>query len=174
MCQLMGELTIQILATVIGGLVLAFLFFVSREWIFPYPQFCGAWTSELTTHSSSYRPYDNMKVTYIVLLAQEGAHLSGTGEKVEDQTAEGTHRYVGRHRVRIEISGYVTKRYLGTDEVTFHVTEFGKQRTSSTVHMLKPKSHDRLSGRFISTIADSTGEVHWVRGSREFKFAKTK
>lgn len=169
MCQFLFDLTAQVLATVIGGLLLTLLFFLARDKLFPLPSLSGLWTCEATTERTAYKPYEGMVLWYAVLLVQEGNRVSGSGEKIREASVQGKREYVGKSRTHIDISGYVTKRYLAPDEIVIHVRESGELRPSSSVHTLEIKRDGTMIGAFVSTIADSIGTVNWKRGNPDFE-----
>ena len=165
------EFWIQIASTIIGGIILTFLFFYLKEFVFTLPIMNGLWTFEATTMSTSYNPYKQMKVTYLVLLIQEGNSLSGTGEKIKEIAGGKEHEYPAEKRIHIEIKGQITKHYLTKDQIIFHITESGLKRKSSTVHSTSLMNKDRLEGAFVSTIATSIGDVIWSKGNKEYHFS---
>src|SRR5271169_852459 len=93
--NIMTDLLIQIASTVIGGIILALIFFLVKDRLFGLPGLSGLWTFQVTTETTSYNPFKNMSLTYLVLLIQEGNHLSGTGEKIKEVMATGTREFVG-------------------------------------------------------------------------------
>ncbi len=156
-------------STVIGGVLLALIFFLAKEFVFPFPNLSGLWNFVEHTAKTSYRPYENMKMTYHALLGQEGPVVYGSGEKVYSASDNKNEEYTGAARVRIEIRGYLTKRYFRPSILEIYYLEKGKLRESSTIHNLRIRSKKELRGAFTSTIADSTGTVVWARGPRESK-----
>jgi len=107
-------------ATVIGGLILAVFFFVLREYIFKIQDINGLWIFETCTNETTYNPYKNLKLTYLVLLWQEGNLIRGTGEKVQENVNGEIRTYTGKYRSAIDLSGYLTKNYLRKDTVVIH------------------------------------------------------
>ena len=168
------EILVQVIATIIGGIFLAILFFIYKEKINRLPSLSGLWTFKISVESSSYNPYKEMSVSYIVLLIQEGNHMSGTGEKIKDVMSGKTTEYVGKERVNIEISGYIMQRFFSADECIVHIKETGKLRDSSTLHQLKIMNDSSIDGVFVSTIANSMGRVTWKRGNDNYSFSQEK
>jgi len=138
--------------------------------IFRLPGLNGLWTFEIETKATTYNPYKEMKLTYLVLLWQEGASIYGSGEKVQEDVNGAVRTYTGQYRSRIEIRGYLTKKYLGCSEVAIHYREVGERRESSTMHTLRIKSDGEMSGEYASTIANSSGSATWRRGPDGFQF----
>lgn len=163
---------IQVASTIVGGIFLTFLFFLAKEKIFSLPALNGLWTLELTTLSSSYNPYIQMKLTFLLLLTQEDNSIFGTGEKIREVTQESEKHYEGKNRIQIEIKGYITKRYFSRDEIVIRVEEAGEVRKSSSVYSLKVISKNKLSGTFVSTIANSSGNVLCTRGNSHYNFSR--
>ncbi len=161
-----GSFWSDVVATIVGGSVLAFLFFLLREKVFRFEDLDGSWVYEQKTITSAYNPYKGMTVRFIVLLARDGNRLYGSAEKVCDISADKKEReYVGEHRARAEISGHIEKRYFSRDRISIHITEEGERRTSSTFQVLECISQNHLEGRFSSTIANQIGVVKWTRRS---------
>jgi hypothetical protein len=159
------DLLISAGGTVIGGVLLAPLFFFVREFVVPLPALSGCWTFETETESTSYNPYKGMKLTYRVMVWQEGCVICGSAEKVAE-TAQGvTRTYTGKYRPRADVRGYLTKRYLGKSSVVLHFKEQGEIRESSAVQTLQISNNNNLEGQYASTAADSSGRVKWARGS---------
>ena len=60
------------LSTVLGGVVLAILFFWSREKWFSLPSISGRWHLEMRTVETAYNPYKGMVLRYVAMLWREG------------------------------------------------------------------------------------------------------
>jgi hypothetical protein len=156
----------DVVATLFGGAILAFLFFLLREKVFPFMELDGSWIYEQTTKTSEYNPYVDMTVRFLVLLARDGNRIYGSAEKVFEQTRDGKEReYIGRNRTRAEITGHIEKRYFSNDRISIHIVENGESRQSSTFHILECKADGQLEGRFTSTISNQIGTVKWTRRS---------
>jgi len=112
-----------------------------------------------------------MKLTYIILLAQQGDTFYGTGEKVKEVTLQSERMYEGKNRTQITVNGHITKRYFGKDSVIFHVEEAGQQRKSSAVYSFTISNSDSLIGSFISTVAASEGTAKCQRGNSKYYFS---
>ena len=63
---------INVVSTVIGGLVLALFFFLMKEKFCPLPNVVGRWYFEMQTESTSYRLYEGMTLSYVAVLWREG------------------------------------------------------------------------------------------------------
>ena len=111
--------------SVLSGVVLAILFFASKEIWAPLPSVAGRWTVEMHTTKTDYRPYQDMIVKYVAILWREGANIKGTIEKVAEIIATDTTTYVGDQRTRGEIEGHIHKLYLSKDRLALHIIEEG-------------------------------------------------
>jgi hypothetical protein len=158
-------IVIGVLATVIGGLLLALIFFLLSDFIFRLPALSGPWSFESETRSTTYNPYKGLKLTYLVLVWQEGHAIYGSGEKVRENVDGAIRTYTGAQRSSIEIRGYLTKRYFGKSEVVLHFHEDGEKRHSSTMQALKILDSTTMEGTYVSTVANSSGAVRWLRGA---------
>ena len=150
-------------STVSGGVLLAILFFLSREKWFPLPKITGKWQVEIRIHNTAYKPYEGMVLRFIAMIWREGAVIKGTSEKVYENSSTGERKYVGENRTRSKIEGYIDKRYFSKDRVSLHIIEVGENRESTNFHDLVVQKNDRMSGIFHTTAADSEGEVTWQR-----------
>lgn len=156
----------DVIATIVGGGILTFLFFLFREKVFGFDDLDGSWIYEQTTCTSEYNPYKGLKVRFLALLSRNGNLIYGSAEKVYEITADGKEReYVGKYRTRAKISGHIEKKYFAPDRISIHIVEEGEQRTSSTTHILECKKSTNLEGRFTSTISNQIGTVTWERRS---------
>ena len=158
------ELAIAVGGTVIGGVLLALIFFLSNDFLFRLPALSGLWTFQSETCLTSYNPYKGMKLTYLVLLWQEGHAIYGSGEKVREDVKGAIRNYTGEHRSRIEIRGYATKRYFKKSEVVLHFKEHAEKRESSTMHTLRICGNATMEGEYATTVANSSGKARWTRG----------
>ena len=157
----------KVLATVMGGVGLSLLFFVFSDFIYTTPNLSGRWYFVNEIESTSYPKFKNLKVYYTVLLMQEGDKIYGTGEKIKDELNGVTSKYNGKERIQIQISGYLRNNFLLKDTLNIHYIEAGTLRSSSTLHNLVRFGDEAMGGRFVSTIADSEGQVTWTRTESE-------
>ena len=72
----------NVISTVIGGILLALIFFFLREKMFAFAELDGSWVFDQTTESSEYNPYVGMTVRFLVLLGRDGNRIYGSAEKV--------------------------------------------------------------------------------------------
>jgi hypothetical protein len=163
-------LRISIGGTVFGGILLGLVFFLLREFVFPLPAISGCWTFETETQVTSYDPFKGMMLTFLVMMWQEGPTVFGSGEKVKESKEGVTRTYTGQDRTRIEIRGYITKRYGRRSTMVLHFHEAGEKRRSSSIQTLRVSNERTLEGQYASTAANSSGKVRWMRGSDSFSF----
>ncbi len=153
----------SIIATVVGGVTLALLFFWARERLFPIPDVTGRWYLEMQTVNTSYNPYKGMILRYVVMLWREGNRIQGTVEKIYENSSNGEREFVGENRTRGVLEGYLEKNYLIKDRLFIHVIEDGHGRESTNVHDLIIRSDREMDGAFNSMVANQDGESTWQR-----------
>lgn len=169
--NIVNDLLIQIASTIVGGILLAFIFFLVRDRFYQLPTLSGLWTFHAKTENTSYNPYKDMSLYYIVILTQEGNRLVGTGEKIKEMSSKGVREYEGKNRSRIQITGFITQRFFSADECIIHITEINELRESSTIHIMKILNSQSMNGTFISTIAAQTGSTSWTKGNSNYTFS---
>lgn len=156
----------DILATVIGGIGLALLFFFFKEKVFLLPSIEGTWRLVQYTEYTQYSDYVNMELEYRVLLRTEGNKVYGTLEKVREKSKKKDGPFDGEQRARGMIEGYIEQNIFGKDRLQLHVYEQNYKRPSSTLHTLvifKDNNDFSMSGSFSSTVANQTGKCTWQR-----------
>lgn len=134
--------------------------------MFPNPSNYGNMAPNPVHRLTQYKPYYNMELEYRVLLRIEGSKVFGTLEKVREKSSTGERTYVGEHRSRGLIEGFVEKNIFGKDRLQLHVYERNHKRQSSTLHVLTIINENddwKLIGEFSSTIANQTGSSSWER-----------
>lgn len=152
------------LSTIIGGCILTLLFFLLREKCFPLPNVNGMWHLKNITVNSAYNPYKGMTLGYTAILWCEGRKISGSIEKVYENSSTGEHHYNGSNRCRGIIDGCIEKHYFSKDKITLHVVENGFGRESTyTYEMTVHKRTCTLEGNFASMVADQDGYTTWSR-----------
>jgi hypothetical protein len=153
------------IATILGGAVLTFLFFLFKEKLFPLPRIAGRWYFETQTQQTAYKPFAGMVLTYVAMIWQEGAVIRGTVEKIHEKSSTGDRGYVGKDRTRSTVEGYIEKFYLSKDRIRIHMVEEGFGRESTVMFDLVSANTSEMSGVFQSMAADQTGAVKWQRNS---------
>ncbi|MGI1987043.1 hypothetical protein [Shewanella glacialipiscicola] len=154
-----GSFWADIIATIVGGIGLTFLFFLAREKFFPIPAITGRWYLEMVTVNTAYNPYKNMVLRYVIVIFREGNYLKGSAEKIYEKSSNGEREFNGKNRTRSVIEGYVEKKYLGKDRVYLHAVEAGHGRESTNFYNLLVKSETEMIGAFNSMVANQDGKV---------------
>ena len=163
-CQTLASFAFSVGSTIVGGVVLAILFFFARERCFSLPRLTGRWYVEMRTVKTVYNPYKDMVLRYDAFLWREGSNIKGTIEKVYENSSKGKQAYIGQERTRGEIEGYIDKRYFfSKDQISLHIVEDGHRRQSTHFHDLVVERSGDMTGTFSSMVADSEGEVTWQR-----------
>jgi hypothetical protein len=152
----------NVLATVVGGCILTFLFFLIREKCFPLPDVNGMWYIKNITKKSAYTPYKGMTLGYTAILWCDGHRISGTSEKTYECSLNGERNFIGTNRCRGVVDGFIQKNYFSNDKIVLHVVEdgFGRESTYSyelTVH----EKTKKLEGTFSTMVADQDGSSTW-------------
>lgn len=153
----------DILATVVGGALLAMLFFFLKEQAFPLPDLSGKWHFELKIAQTEYGPYQGMVVRYLAFLWREGSAIHGSVEKVQEISSAGEVSYVGSNRTRGNVTGWIEKNYTAPDRIVLHIVEEGHKRESSHLHELATLAAGTMTGTFVWTAAEGSGAVSWRR-----------
>lgn len=151
------------LATIIGGGILALLFFWLKEKFFPLPKVNGRWYFEIRTVTTEYNPYKGMVLRYVAMLWREGNHIEGTVEKIYENSSTGERKYEGKNRTRGIANGFIEKNYFSKDCVVLHVVEGGHVRESTNFYDLIVESDNKMEGKFSSMVANQEGDVKWQR-----------
>ncbi|MCE1241837.1 hypothetical protein [Oryzomicrobium sp.] len=153
----------SLLATLIGGGILALLLFWLKENVFPLPNIAGRWYFQVRTVNTTYNPYKGMVLGYVAILLRVGNRIEGTVEKVYENSSTGERYYEEKNRTRAVIKGFVEKRYFSKDFVSLHVVENGFGRESTHFYELVARSDEEMAGSFTSMVANQDGEVKWQR-----------
>ncbi len=159
-----NDVIISIIGTVLGGLLLSFIYFLLYEFLYRIPDFNGKWEFIEMTKNSTYNPYKDMEVKYLAILWNEGRNVYGSGERISEQEYGKSNKvYEAKERVNIEIQGHIKKRYFWHDEVIIHYIEEGKNRKTSTIHKLYVQSSTTINGSFFKTAANASGNSSWKK-----------
>ncbi|MYD92951.1 MAG: hypothetical protein F4Y02_04515 [Chloroflexi bacterium] len=154
----------QVVGAVVTTISLSLGYMVFNDYVAPPPDLSGSWKFTVIYEDTARSEFKDLRVTYQVLLVQDGLGVSGHGEKVSDRGPGGDATdYAGARRTNIEMQGTVTRNYLSRDTLLLHYDEEGRRRDSATVHRLVQCGAGMLCGCFRSTIADTTGSVWWQR-----------
>lgn len=155
----------DILATLVGGIILAILFFFSREVLFPIPNITGKWYLKMETENTAYNPYRGMVLIYVIIIWREGNSLRGSAEKIYENSTTGERSYEGKNRTRAVIDGYIEKNYFSKDKVYLHSVEKGHGRESTNFYELMVEKDKKLKGKFNSMVASQDGLAQCQRES---------
>jgi hypothetical protein len=155
----------DVVAAILSGALLTFLFFLAKEKMFPLPKIAGRWYFETQTIETAFNPFKGMVLRYIAMLAQEGPVVRGTVEKIYEKSLTGERDYTGTNRTRGILEGYLDKFYLAKDRIQIHLVEDGFGRESTIFFDLAVDDASNLSGSFQSMAADQSGIVKWQRSS---------
>lgn len=160
--EVLSGILAEIVATVVGGILLTSIFFLFKEIIFKSPKISGKWILETKVISSAYNPYKNMILKYEAILWLEGNRIEGTLEKFYENSSEGERVLEGKQRRRGKIKGYLEKNYLKKNRILLHVVENGEGREYTTYYELEILKN-KLFGSFLSTAANSKGIATWQK-----------
>lgn len=164
-----GDQAVRALMTTVA---LSVGYMVFNDFIAPVPDMTGSWKFTVVYVNTSNSRFQDLQVTYGVLMTQDGFNLSGHGEKLSDRgPGQVDVNYSGERRTNIEITGRITRRYFSRDVLVLRYKEVGERRESSTIQRVVLCSHDAMGGCFLTTIADTSGPVRWQRlVSREDRY----
>jgi hypothetical protein len=115
----------------------------------------GSWEIQNVISSTSYPAYRGLRLTYRIVLHQDGERISGDGEK----WAENGQRIPAAQRTPIHVSGEMAGR-----EVRVRFTESGSRRDSGGSFRWRLSADGtRVAGTFASSAAAARGVSAAVR-----------
>lgn len=156
----MIDLLVNVLGTIIGGLLFTLILFLLNEYVFPKNNLTGEWETRIKVTDTSYIPFQDLTVEYKIHLIQKGYELSGSGEKIKDIKADGNQTvFLRENRVNIDVDGFFERKYFGKSKVYLNIEEEGRKRDTRATYTLTLNKHDILEGTFISTAADAKGTI---------------
>lgn len=156
----MNELSINIIGTIIGGLLFTLILFLLNEYIFRKNNLTGEWETVIEIDKTSYNPFKDLKIDYKLHLLQKEYELVGSGEKIKETKPDGVKTtYLRKNRITNTVDGYYERKYLGKSTVYLNINEKGRTRDTRATFVLKFKDKNNLEGTFISTAADASGKV---------------
>jgi len=156
----MCELLVNVIGTIIGGLLFTLILFLLNEYVFPKNNLTGEWMTITHVEKTTYVPFKDLKIEYKIHLLQKGYELSGSGEKIKDIKPDGTETVFFReNRVNIDVDGYFERKYFGKSKVYLNINEDGRKRETRATYVLTLKNNNRLEGSFITTAADARGKI---------------
>lgn len=154
--------TISAAGTFLGGIALALTLFWAREKLFALPPVIGRWYFQIVTEETAYTPFAGMVLTYVALLSMDGSRIEGTAEKIHENSSTGKRDFVGENRTRATVTGFVKKNFFSSDQLFMHVVEDGHGRESTNVYELIYRK-GKMTGRFLSMVANQSGKCAWQR-----------
>lgn len=156
----MCDLIVNVLGTIIGGLLFTLILFLLNEYVFPKNNLTGEWKTIIKIEKTSYNPFNDLTVEYKIHLIQKGYDLSGSGEKIKDIKADLSETvFIREKRVNIDLDGFFERKYFGKSKVYLNIEERGRKRNTRATYTLTLKDHNTLEGTFISTAADACGSI---------------
>jgi serine/threonine-protein kinase len=108
----------------------------------------GRWELTHDVESTSYQPFEGMRLGYRINLVQEGSRVYGQGQKVSEN---GVALPPGQ-RTPIDVAGRIQNGQL-----VLYYTEIGRSRTSRGTIRWHLAPGAQLRGRFASDAANSSG-----------------
>ncbi len=159
----MADISKNVIGSLISAVLIAALFSLWNDYIYKKDQLTGYWKVEYETLESSYSNYRGLKTNYEFIIGQAGSTLSGTGEKISENSVNGKIEYDTNKRTHLEFNSALTYRVFSQNTVDIVYKENGRKRASSTILNLIVESNDRMHGTFISTIAASKGTATFTR-----------
>ena len=162
--SIIKDFTIRTTASITAGIILAFIFFIFKEKIYPLPDINGRYHLIRTTQNSTSNKYIDMQLTYEMLLRSEGNKIYGTAEKIKEVNKKETINYIGKNRGHIVVNGYIEKNYLSDDRVVLLLQDDGKTRKFSHYYSLEVnektiRNKETINGDFFSSVANQSGVV---------------
>lgn len=142
----------------ISGIVLLLSVFFINEKLYSI-QIGGVWKAVVDIDKST--TISGYQLDFIIHLLQKGNEIIGYGEKISETDPAGkSYEFETSKRVKLDIQGYLVKKYFGPSEIYLIIREYGRLRESGTIYSLKYKRNKKmLTGSFSSTAADSSGKV---------------
>ncbi|HRG17763.1 MAG TPA: hypothetical protein PLP39_01620 [Flavobacterium lutivivi] len=156
----MCEIIVNVIGTIIGGLLLTLILFLLNEYAFPKINLTGEWKTIISIKKTTYNPFKDLKVEYAIHLIQKGYELSGSGEKIKDIKPDGSETvFIREKRVLVDIEGYFERKYFGKSKVYLNISEEGRKRETRATYILEFNHNNNLSGVFKSTAGDASGII---------------
>jgi len=151
------------IGNLVGGLLIAVIFFFLKEKIFRFKDVSGCWRVTNETLKTAYNPYRGMKLVYSTILFRSGNDVYGSFEKIYEVAGGNRKEYTGSGRSRGSIEGAYEKNIFSNDRLLLHIIEDGAERTSSTYVCIVVNNENSMEGVFETFAADSSGNVIWER-----------
>jgi len=159
-CLTINDLGVNVLGTILGGILLTLILFLLNEYVFKKKNLSGEWNTLIEIEETSFNPFKNLKIEYKIHLLQKGYELSGSGEKIKDIKPDGSEIVFEREkRVIILVDGYFERKYFSKSKIYLNINEEGRKRKTRATYTLILKDDKNLTGTFITTAADASGKI---------------
>ena len=158
------------LRPVCAGLFLAFAFFLCREFFFPLSKVSGPWFCLMKVEQTSNQGMEGKFLGWRVLLAQSDRDITGSLEKIWDETALG--RLPAGSIQQGTIEGFLRQNYLSTSTLSLHahIERQGTTRETNASYDVKViEDKNELQGEFYWTAADAEGIIACQRKKIEWE-----
>jgi hypothetical protein len=151
----------QIFGSILSGIILACLFFISNDIWFGIPNLDGKWNVHCDYTGGKYK---DMKADFIALVQLSGQNVQGSMEKKSETSAGGiVTKYKVEKRNQASFTGYITKKYSTNDRMSVHIDEQGSLMTIKEVEILEVLNDKLIRGTFATTRGEHSGTVTWTR-----------
>ena len=120
----------------------------------PFP-LTGKWTITNTVLETSYKPYQNLRLGFQLVIRQHGHRFTGEGEKY----SENGQNIRASARRPISITGTIADGAV--IDATFQ--EEGRSRQIQGRFTLTMRNRNHLGGTFVATAAGARGVSQWIR-----------
>ncbi|EIQ0254209.1 hypothetical protein LUI43_004547, partial [Escherichia coli] len=101
---------------------------------------------------------------YTLVLICDNNTIEGHIEKIKDIENDGNERkYIGVHRNIGDVNGVIKRNYLRPNHASLNIKMHGDKRDYTIMLYFKKVNTKNMKGTFLSTAADSSGDVKWQR-----------
>lgn len=158
------NILINAIGTILGGILLSFIYFVFSEKIFAKKNLTGEWEAILKIKNTTYKPFEGLIIYYKIHMLQKGNDIVGTGEKFKEIRSNGEqYEFEFDKRVTLSFEGFFERKILSNSKVYINITEDGRKRETRSTYFLELKDKNKLIGKFVSTAANTNGDVEIIR-----------
>jgi hypothetical protein len=151
------DLLLNVIGTVIGGIILSVLGFLYADLIYPMPSLTGGWKMTQTTKHGPKDVVKGVTVFSNLQLFQQGCQITGSGNLIRhlDPGQKDTILYSTEKKIRLDATGYLTQNLLSHPTADFSITQYNDSGSATFTLILTAIDHNHLVG-FFSNDADST------------------
>ncbi|KEO71660.1 hypothetical protein [Anditalea andensis] len=155
--------SLEIIIGVLSASVFTLLLFIVNEYVFYDENLAGIWLMEIKVVFAAPGTTAGYTIVYRLDILKKQRDIIGKGEKIYEISPAGkVKEYLAMrkdHIIRIEVDGYLDKKYLAHNEIRLLITEHGLNRkTTASATLNFSKSH-LMQGEYISTAANSYGTI---------------